>query len=69
MDNNNASGDAELRIRATFIKEERPELVKRHLWVLWTDYFKVDRLKQYPNLHDLFLGPPRLRETPRRATT
>jgi nickel superoxide dismutase len=42
------------RIRALFIKEERAELVKRHLWVLWTDYFKPVHLEQYPNLHTLF---------------
>jgi len=27
---------------------------EHHLWVLWTDYFKVEHLKEYPNLHDLF---------------
>lgn len=42
------------RIRALFIKEERAELVKHHLWVLWTDYFKPEHLEKYPNLHDLF---------------
>jgi nickel superoxide dismutase len=41
-------------VRATIIKEERCELVKHHLWVLWTDYFKVEHLKDFPNLHDLF---------------
>ena len=50
----NASDDADFKVRATLIKEERCEMVKHHLWVLWTDYFKVDHLKQYPNLHDLF---------------
>ncbi len=50
----NASDDETFKIRATFIKEERAELVKHHLWVLWTDYFKVDHLKAFPNLHDLF---------------
>lgn len=40
--------------RAIFIKEERSELVKRHLWILWTDYFKPEHLEKYPNLHDLF---------------
>jgi nickel superoxide dismutase len=49
-----ASSDADFKVRATFIKEERCELVKHHLWVLWTDYFKVDHLKEYPNLNDLF---------------
>lgn len=42
------------RVRALFIKEERAELVKRHLWVLWTDYFKPEHVETYPQLHDLF---------------
>lgn len=42
------------KIRAIFIKEQRAELVKHHLWVLWTDYFKPEHLEKYPNLHDLF---------------
>jgi nickel superoxide dismutase len=54
MEKYNASSDADFKVRCTIIKEERCELVKHHLWVLWTDYFKVDHLKQYPNLHDLF---------------
>ncbi len=40
--------------RAVFIKEQRAELVKHHLWVLWTDYFKPEHLKKFPELHDLF---------------
>ena len=39
--------------RAVFIKEERAELVKRHLWILWTDYFKPEHLEKYPELHTL----------------
>jgi len=54
MEKSTASTDAEFKVRATLIKEERCELVKHHLWVLWTDYFKVDHLKAFPNLHDLF---------------
>lgn len=42
------------RVRALFIKEERAELVKHHLWVLWTDYFKPQHLETYPDLHDKF---------------
>jgi nickel superoxide dismutase len=49
-----ASSDADFKVRATAIKEERAELVKHHLWVLWTDYFKPEHLASYPNLHDLF---------------
>jgi nickel superoxide dismutase len=42
------------KIRAVMIKEERAELVKHHLWVLWTDYFKPEHLEKYPDLHDKF---------------
>ncbi len=54
MEKFNASTDPDFKQRAIFIKEERCELVKHHLWVLWTDYFKPDHLKQFPNLNDLF---------------
>lgn len=42
------------KIRAIFIKEQRAELVKQHLWVLWTDYFKPPHLEKYPYLHEKF---------------
>lgn len=42
------------RWRAVFIKEQRLELVKHHLWVLWTDYFKPEHLEAHPDLHDKF---------------
>jgi nickel superoxide dismutase len=48
------SDDAEFRARAVSIKEERATMVKEHLWVLWTDYFKPEHLEKHPNLHDLF---------------
>jgi nickel superoxide dismutase len=41
-------------IRFVAIKEERAELAKHHLLVLWTDYFKPTHLEKYPDLHDLF---------------
>ena len=46
--------DPEFRARAIFIKEQRSELVKHHLWVLWTDYFKPPHFEKYPQLHTLF---------------
>ena len=46
--------DADFRTRATIIKEQRSELVKHHLWVLWTDYFKPPHFEKYPQLHQLF---------------
>jgi nickel superoxide dismutase len=50
----NASDDHDFQTRAITIKEERADLVKHHLWVLWTDYFKPEHLKAHPQLHDLF---------------
>jgi len=46
--------DPDFRTRAVLIKEERSELVKHHLWVLWTDYFKAEHFEKYPQLHTLF---------------
>ena len=48
------SNDPVFRERAVTIKEERADLVKHHLWVLWTDYFKPEHLQAHPQLHDLF---------------
>lgn len=49
-----ASDDPEFKTRAITIKEERSHLVKEHLWVLWTDYFKPPHFEKYPQLNDLF---------------
>ena len=49
-----ANDDTAYRSRAIQIKEERAELVKHHLDVLWHDYFKPEHLGEVPNLHDLF---------------
>jgi nickel superoxide dismutase len=49
-----ANDDAAFRARAIDIKEQRSELVKHHLWVLWTDYFKPPHFEKYPQLHQLF---------------
>ena len=46
--------DPDFRTRALLIKEQRAELVKHHLWVLWTDYFKPPHFEKYPELHNLF---------------
>jgi nickel superoxide dismutase len=44
----------EFKSRCILIKEERADLVKHHLWVLWTDYFKPEHLEKHGELHDLF---------------
>jgi len=54
IEKHNASDDPEFRTRAITIKEERSNLVKEHLWVLWTDYFKPPHFEKYPNLNSLF---------------
>ena len=50
----NGSDDHDFQTRAITIKEERADLVKNHLWVLWTDYFKPEHLEKHPELHELF---------------
>jgi nickel superoxide dismutase len=49
-----ANDDPVFRTRALMIKEQRADLVKHHLWVLWTDYFKPNHAEKYPQLHQLF---------------
>lgn len=48
------SDDEVFRQRCIIIKEQRAQLAKEHLWVLWTDYFKPEHLEKFPDLHDLF---------------
>jgi nickel superoxide dismutase len=48
------SDDPVFKQRAVRIKEDRAEILKHHLWVLWTDYFKPEHLEMFPNLHDTF---------------
>src|ERR1700744_1085647 len=49
-----ANEDPSFRTRAIAIKEQRAELVKHHLEVLWADYFKAPHFEKYPQLHTLF---------------
>ena len=46
--------DEVFRARAIAIKEERAELVKHHLMVLWADFFTADHRQEFANLDDLF---------------
>jgi len=48
------SDDEVFKMRCVLIKESRADLVKHHLWVLWTDYFKAPHFEKYPQLHELF---------------
>jgi nickel superoxide dismutase len=48
-----ASSDELYRQRCVVVKEERAELTKHHVDVLWHDYFKPEHLEKYPDLHDV----------------
>jgi nickel superoxide dismutase len=48
-----ASSDEVFRARCIVVKEERAELVKHHIDVLWHDYFKPEHVEQFPELHDI----------------
>ena len=54
MEKFNANADPVFQQRAVSIKEERSNLVKEHLWILWTDYFKPAHFETYPQLNGLF---------------
>jgi nickel superoxide dismutase len=47
------SDDEHFKARCIGIKEERTELAKHHISVLWSDYFKPEHLEDYPDLHDV----------------
>ena len=49
-----SESEEDFKARCLVIKEERADMVKHHLWVLWTDYFKAPHFEKYPNLHQLF---------------
>ena len=46
------SEDELFRQRCVVVKEARAEEAKRHIDVLWHDYFKPEHVVAYPNLHD-----------------
>ena len=48
-----ASEDPLFRARCIHVKEERAELTKHHIDVMWHDYFKPEHVEKYPDLHDV----------------
>ena len=54
------SQDPDFKARAITIKEDRSNMVKEHLWVLWTDYFKAPHFEKYPQLNELFNSATKL---------
>ena len=46
------STDDLFRARCIGVKEERAELAKHHIDVMWHDYFKPEHVEKFPDLHD-----------------
>ncbi len=41
-------------VRMVMTKEEHAQICKKELLILWTDYFKEEHLKKWPDLHMKF---------------
>lgn len=39
--------------RYVIVKEQQAEICKREVLILWTDFFKEENLKDFPELHEL----------------
>jgi nickel superoxide dismutase len=49
----NDSSDELFRTRCIHVKEERAELAKHHIDVMWHDYFKPEHVEKFPDLHEV----------------
>ncbi|MEO6351156.1 MAG: superoxide dismutase, Ni [Candidatus Limnocylindrales bacterium] len=47
------SSDDVFRARCLVVKEERAEMTKHHIDVMWHDYFKPEHVEKFPDLHDV----------------
>lgn len=47
-------------VRMVWTKEEHARKCKEELLILWTDYFKEEHLKKFPNLHETFWNGAKL---------
>ena len=51
---NKTINDENKFVRCVWTKEEHAKKCKEELLILWTDYFKPEHLKMFPNLHEVF---------------
>jgi len=63
-----ASSDDHFRQRCVVVKEGRAEEAKRHIDVLWHDYFKPEHLERYPDLHDVCWRAAKAASTVKQST-
>ncbi|MBW3668396.1 MAG: superoxide dismutase, Ni [Actinobacteria bacterium] len=68
MEKHNQSDDPQFKQRAILIKEQRADLVKHHLWVLWTDHFTPEHLEAHPDLHEVFWKATKLAGEAKKTT-
>jgi len=55
FDNKTATvADRNTLIRCVWTKEEHARKCKEELLILWTDFFKLEHLEMFPDLHDTF---------------
>lgn len=64
-----ANEDPHFRARAIVIKEQRAELAKHHVSVLWSDYFKAPTSRSTPSSTPWSTTPSRRSAPPRRRPT
>ena len=50
-------------VRCVLTKEEHARKCKEEILILWTDFFKLEHLKMFPNLHDTFWKAAKLCST------
>ena len=50
-------------VRCVLTKEEHARKCKEEILILWTDFFKPEHLKMFPNLHDTFWKAAKLCST------
>ncbi|MBA2253912.1 MAG: superoxide dismutase, Ni [Chloroflexi bacterium] len=48
----NDSSDELFRARCIVVKEERADLAKHHIDVMWHDYFKPEHVEKFADLHE-----------------
>lgn len=51
---NPTANDRNKFVRCVLTKEEHARKCKEEILILWTDYFKPEHLKMFPNLHETF---------------
>lgn len=60
---NPTANDRNKFVRCVLTKEEHARKCKEEILILWTDFFKQEHLKMFPNLHETFWKAAKLCST------